>query len=306
MTPSGTHRVGYDSPEAFRRAVATRLQAEARRRARPPQQLRREFLFQRFLARVFRIETSPWVLKGGTAMVMRMPGARYSQDVDLLRATDHLDVVWAIADLRAAVDVDLGDHLRFVIDDPIRDVDGQTTARIRASGYTGATLFDRFTVDLSTRPQLIGDIDVIRPDPVIEVPGMAAMPGISVYPLPDQVADKICAMYDVYGAAGGPSTRYRDLVDLVLITSREPLDGRLARLALRSEEARRGIVIPDPLRVPGPQWAAGYRKIARDARLPAKLHDVEEGLAAVALCLGPLLTGEVASGTWDPQGATWR
>src|SRR6266508_2117250 len=74
MTPSGTHRVGYDSPEAFRRAVATRLQAEARRRDRPPQQLRREFLFQRFLARVFRVDASPWVLKGGTAMVMRMPG----------------------------------------------------------------------------------------------------------------------------------------------------------------------------------------------------------------------------------------
>ncbi|WP_420811603.1 nucleotidyl transferase AbiEii/AbiGii toxin family protein [Nocardia mangyaensis] len=36
------------------------------------------------LARVFVDPFGPWILKGGTSLLVRIPGARHSQDLDLL------------------------------------------------------------------------------------------------------------------------------------------------------------------------------------------------------------------------------
>ena len=58
-----------------------------------------------------------------------------------------------------------------------------------------------------------------RPRPVLEVSGVDPLPEFTLYPLPDQVADKICAMYERHGPTATPSSRFRDLVDLVLIVS---------------------------------------------------------------------------------------
>jgi hypothetical protein len=56
----------YRTPAAFRSAVDARLKSQARRESRTFAELRREFLYQRFLARVFH-EESLWVLKGASA-----------------------------------------------------------------------------------------------------------------------------------------------------------------------------------------------------------------------------------------------
>lgn len=72
------NREGYSSPLAFRTAVADRLKTAARRQGRRPAELRREFLFQRFLARLFASTDNPWVLKGGTGLLVRLPGATSS------------------------------------------------------------------------------------------------------------------------------------------------------------------------------------------------------------------------------------
>jgi Nucleotidyl transferase AbiEii toxin, Type IV TA system len=154
MTPSEPDHEGYKTPEAFRRAAAARLRAEAKLRQRPLQELRREFLFQRFLARVFVASDSPWVLKGGTGMVIRMPGARYSQDVDLMHPADGLDARWAVAQLRRGTGRSgRPPDIRCRRPSP-PDRRAHTMARIAGTGYTGATRFDRFSVDLSGRSKL--------------------------------------------------------------------------------------------------------------------------------------------------------
>lgn len=89
-----------------------------------------------------------------------------------------------------------------------------------------------------------------------------------LYPVVDHVADKVCAMYEKHGADHATaSTRYRDLVDLLLIAQSERLDGRQLHLALRTEVARRvacGTVLefPATFTIPGPDWASGYRVAA--------------------------------------------
>jgi hypothetical protein len=53
----------YASPAAFRAALKQALQAQARLFGRLFDELNREFLLQRFLARVFHQDATQWVLK---------------------------------------------------------------------------------------------------------------------------------------------------------------------------------------------------------------------------------------------------
>lgn len=57
MTVNGSAQ--YTTATAFRRAVEDRLKREAKARGRPLEELRREFLFQRFLALVFSAPDRP-------------------------------------------------------------------------------------------------------------------------------------------------------------------------------------------------------------------------------------------------------
>jgi hypothetical protein len=57
----------YSKATAFRRALEDRIKTHART-ASEIQRLRRQVSFDRFLARLFTLEPSPWVLKGGYAM----------------------------------------------------------------------------------------------------------------------------------------------------------------------------------------------------------------------------------------------
>jgi hypothetical protein len=48
-----------------------------------PNRLRRQVSFDRLLARLFREESTPWVLKGGYALELRFKAARSTVDIDL-------------------------------------------------------------------------------------------------------------------------------------------------------------------------------------------------------------------------------
>jgi Nucleotidyl transferase AbiEii toxin, Type IV TA system len=63
--------------------------------------------------------------------------------------------------------------------------------------------------------------------------------GYRVYPLADHVAGKIAATYEEHGETRRPSTRYRDLVDLVAIVNGASVSAEAQSLALRSEFDRR-------------------------------------------------------------------
>jgi len=126
-----------------------------------------------------------------------------------------------------------------------------------------------------------------------------------VYPLADHVADKVAAMFSQYGSAGLASTRYRDLVDLVAIIKGASIAALPQIKALRSEEARRGINLPETFDVPNrDNWEWGYAEEARKLNV-THARTLEAALAIVRPFLDPLLDG-TATGVWDPESCTWR
>ena len=290
----------YGSPVAFRAALTARLKTMAKTSRWTLAQLQRQFAYDRLLERLY-LTDQDWIVKGATALLAREIGVRGSLDIDLYRqAADEQ----ALSDLRAAAARDIGDWFRFELGNAEVMDNATKGARIPVTAYVGATKWAQFHVDL------VGS-DVRMTGAPEDVPALArvVMPdvvqhGYRAYPLVDHIADKLTAIFERYGQTRAPSTRYRDLVDLVAITTSASVPADAQLQALRSEFQRRGISIPDRLDVPARAlWERGYARTASDSLLPVA-HTLDEALAIVRLFAEPLFDGS-ARGAWNPDSRAW-
>lgn len=119
-------------------------------------------------------------------------------------------------------------------------------------------------------------------------------------------------MFERHRADGQSSTRYKDLVDLVLVSLKVRLPGPETHRILRDEVARRqqrGITIelPDRFGVPVPAaWRSGYDKVAAGVlELPEHLRRYDEAEKLAHDFLTSLLQPEPPTGSWDPELRTW-
>lgn len=292
----------YESPAAFHAAVEVRLGVAATTSGRPVNEVRRHYLTQRFLARVYARPNPDWVLLGGSALLARIPGARHSQDVDFVYSHDLTAAATALAELIAADPAP--DPFTFDITASKPGDDNHLTLKITAR--LGATIIDTFPVDITRRPSF-PTIDTVHVESVIAIDDVDELPPFLTIPLAHQVADKLCAMYETHGAARLPSSRFRDLVDLVIVITRPggtELAANSVTSAVVAEQLRRGITIPPDLPPPGPQWATGYNRMAL-RQLPRTLNRLEPSLNMLRAFAGPILAG-TAYGTWHPQSHRWR
>jgi len=292
----------YVSPAAFRRALTDKLKAVAKGSKWTLPQLQRQIAYDRLLERLYAIDEG-WVLKGATALLARDLGVRASIDIDIFRAVA-LEV--AERELREAAALDLGDWFVFEAGPAQEDGAGAGAAGLRVPirALIGPTDWAAFHVDL------VGN-EVTMTGAPEQMPALARvmMPdvkqrGYRVYPLVDHVADKIAAIFDRYGKARSPSTRYKDLVDLIAIASAASVeaDGQIA--AVYSEAERRSINLPAAFAVPDREaWKRGYEAEAARSLLEVAA-TLEEALELMARFADPLLDGS-AHGSWDPGEATW-
>jgi len=291
------------TPAAFGASLRARLRNLAKATGRPVGELEREYLLQRFLARVFHDLDAGWILKGGTGLLARLPGGRHSQDIDLLHPVMALPA--AVAALQEVAAVDAGDPFRFVVGPARAMVGGVAGAKVPVTAYLGARVAGQFPIDLSTELRTVAAVEVATVTPILTDPDVAPLPPFVLYPLADQVADKVCALYERHGPQRGPSSRYRDLVDLVLVTGHFDLDAAQLTAALAQESARRQLELPASVDVPGPAWAREFPRTARGTLVPASQQQLPDALAAVGRCLDPLLAGARSTGRWVASTSSW-
>jgi hypothetical protein len=290
----------YGSPVAFRTALTARLKTMATTSRWTLTQLQRQFAYDRLLERLY-LTDQDWIVKGATALLAREIGVRGSLDIDLYRHAGHEK---AESDLRAAAAADIGDWFRFELGNSQVMDTATRGARIPVIAYVGATQWAKFQIDL------VG-ADVKMTGVPEDVPSLArvAMPdveqhGYRAYPLVDHIADKIAAIFQRYGPTRTPSTRYRDLVDLVAITTSASVAADAQMAALGSELQRRDLPTPSQFDVPSRDlWERGYSAAATNSLLPIAL-TLDEALDVVRSFAEPLFDG-TAGGTWDPAARAW-
>lgn len=257
----------FESAQAFRTSLETRLRSEAERRRVPLATLRTKVLIERLLARLFARDDAPWLLKGGYSFELRYrPRARTTRDVDLSVPGERKWVLAQVTEaLRQAAEGDLGDFLVFELGEPRGELRGppgggtQLPVVVRLSGK----VYGSFHLDVA-----LGDPEISDPEELVgdDHLGFAAIAPARVRCIPreQQFAEKIHAY--TFPWDDRENTRVKDLVDLVVLIERGALDGMKTSDALvRTFEARRRQRLPIGLPPPPRAWQQDFRVLAAEA-----------------------------------------
>lgn len=292
----------YADEGDFRKALITRLRQLGTDTGWGPQDAARAFALQQLTSRLFRSSSArSWVLTGGTALQYRSNEARPTTDADLAFAAD----AGALrSTLMSALAPREGEYGIFDVAVRVSADSGQHKARITylVDGQRLASA----TLDVNTTRTTDFEPDTLTPAPLVSMPDLLPPPPMQVYPVARHLADKVAAMYERHGAASAsPSTRPHDLADIVILARSSTVDARDLLAAIRSEEQRRGVTVPSPLVLPDELWVSSYRRRVERSGLPASLHEARSALGVANELLGPIMSGQVLDGRWDPASLTW-
>jgi hypothetical protein len=284
------------------------LQRQARRDARPFDELLALYTLEGFLARLaVSAHARNFVLKGGL-LLAAYDARRPTRDADFAArqmANDVGEVTRTIEEI-AAIAVD--DGLLFDIDsargEVIRDEDAYSGVRVHLDCRL-ATAKTHLKVDVN-----IGDPITPAPEE-IHVPRLldeTETIDLVGYPLPMVHAEKIVTALQ----RGTVNTRWRDFADVYLLSRQHPVQCDDVATAIRTVAQHRGaevaplaVALDGYADVPGVQgkWAAWRRKQELDDRLPESFRDVLTNVFAFA---DPALTGDAAGTDWRPDDLAWR
>lgn len=298
---------GYATP----RAVEQALKQAARNASKLDPSLSvhdriRLAYFDRFLARVFSEESSSsWVLKGGMGILARVASARSTTDIDLFGKMSTIEE--ALGELRRAAAKDLGDHFSFEFVGSRSIVGGNHnpyTEGVAAAFdvYIGAQKKGTVNVDLVVDVVVTGKVDAILPSHSLQLPKLGSV-RYNVYPVVDQVADKVCASLSTY--SGAKSSREKDFVDLMLFATTCELDAGGLRRAVRAEASARGLPLPSSFSLPS-DWGAVYEAHAAEIRALREHLDADSARTVLSDLLDPTLGADFTHARWDPRGLRWQ
>jgi len=295
----------YKTPTAFYGALKHKAQLLAND-SMSVADIMSSYYFSRLVARVFHAQPDRWVLKGGHALLMRYAtAARLSQDIDIQHAGG--DIGEAVSALLSAASHDLSDYLRFEPKRLSTHQNGSDGAKQLFHVYLGNHHVNVLRVDVVVghQPTSVPDSRLIQP--LVDLNWPAYWPEVKLYPIVSHLADKVCALFERH--KGAPSSRFRDLADILLISQREELDGRYAQIAIRAEARRRMIAgttlkLPRTFQAPGPAWPARYPAAARQVPGLNGCGDWTQAAIAADAFLTPLLAPD-PPGHWRPADAGW-
>ncbi|MGH9248542.1 MAG: nucleotidyl transferase AbiEii/AbiGii toxin family protein [Acidimicrobiales bacterium] len=279
------------------------LRARARREGRPTDELIVLYVLERFL---YRLSISAYrdrlVLKGGM-LLAAFDERRPTADIDLLVQAIAIDVDSISSVVREILSIDVDDGVTF---EPaalrahvIREVDP----------YTGVRITVPARVDRARHPLRV-DINVgdpVTPEPAnVSYPALLGEPfGLIGYPLETVLAEKIVTMVD----RGDATTRDRDFADVFVLTGRHPVDAGQLSAAVRATGGHRGSDLR-PLRLVLVDLASARQTDWARFRTRSGLHDAvpasfAETIEAVVDFADPILSSDLANGTWNPVTRRW-
>lgn len=129
---------------------------------------------------------------------------------------------------------------------------------------------------------------------------------LPVYPLPDQLADKLCAIMETQ-PGGWPSSRMKDLVDVVYYATNVTLALKDLACAIECECRKRGMGVPSRFEAPA-AWAGGFAAFAKKSGLPGEHSSFAAATTLASALFDPALGGSLAreNALWDSDSLRWE
>ena len=267
-------------------ALRQRLANDARERGVDPREAYGAFFRMMFTNEL--MTHDGWILKGGTNLLCRLKDARSTLDLDLFRINDRSAVVSANA-LHGVMEGHRVGRYTFRLAKPVTGTaEVGEVVRVKVAVLDGVATVESFSIDLSADVVLNAapDVrDVGRGDGAV-LPGYPATIRVRLYPIENQMADKLAAMYSSFST--GASTRYRDLYDLAMIVDQLPFRQQALVEALRTQQRVRHIAIPPNLGEPTANWSEAYDKqLASTPSAKRPFTNYKSAMAIVKDALGP-------------------
>ena len=276
----------YPSATAFRVALEDRLKRLAQEESIDLQRVRRQAAFDRLLCRLFAKPESPWLLKGGYAMELRLKTARTTRDMDLalkqlpMPTRDWDDNASTVLEvLREVGQLDLEDFFTFVFGDAVQDLDAAPYggARFPVDARLAGRSFVKFHLDVSSGDVLREPYESLSGRDWLGFAGIASTSFRAVSP-EEQFAEKLHAY--TLPRVGRKNTRVKDLVDLVLLIERTGMnDARLPKAIRETFQRRKTHGVPTSLAVPPASWSKPFSEMAVECGLEPKLENQFELVA---------------------------
>jgi hypothetical protein len=123
-----------------------------------------------------------------------------------------------------------------------------------------------------------------------------------LYPVVDQIADKVCATMHRYGDR--PSSRERDLVDLVVLAVTHDIDGTALTRGITTEINRRRMDPFEHFFIPA-EWGRGYENLAQRVPYCDDVQRIDAARALVTALIDPALDGTATGLTWRATTRRW-
>jgi hypothetical protein len=264
----------YDNSKAFRTALEDRLNRISKLEKIDILRLRRQVAFDRLLARFFSRPSTPWVLKGGYAMQLRIDSARATKDVDLamkevkLLSANESDRITALLELlRNESQKDLGDFFNFIIGSSIMDLEAAPYggSRFLVESQVDGRNFEKFHLDVGIGDVWMEPLELLPSNDYLSFAGIKSQKFPAI-PKEQQFAEKLHA-YTLPRPEGRPNSRVKDLIDMNLLIQ-DGMNLKLLNTALNETyKRRRTHDLNLAAQTPPTSWGATFSSLAIDCDL---------------------------------------
>jgi hypothetical protein len=265
----------YRTATAFRTALEDRLTKIAAAENVQVNRLRRQVAFDRLLARLFRTDPAPWVLKGGYALELRFKTSRATIDIDLtvqrVAATTEEEANQIVREMvQSAAGLPLDDWFEYIIGAPAMDLDAAPYggARYPIEARMDGRVFARFHLDAGRGDAVMQPVDTVECRDWLAFAGIAS-PTVPTISREQQFAEKLHA-YTL--PRSSTNSRVKDLIDMALLIRSGQLAPEGTAHALRlTFDRRQTHALPPVLLEPPSEWQGRFNSLAEECHLPANM-----------------------------------
>lgn len=260
----------YADASRFRQALDERLKTIAKQEHTSINDLHRQVVFDRFLAR---LDPERFVLTGGYSLELRLPKSRsttdidlYIRDQDLVAAAKGQQRQAILFALRQQAENDMHDYFSFEVERVLSKLHGPKEGGFRCLviGKVSNREYHRFHVDVAVVPDQVLEPEYVKPSDRLSFAGVPSKP-VSTLQMEEVFANKIHAYTRPRQTE---NSRVEDLVDMALLIA-SGLDKAKVTYALQKVFAASVDHTTLPMQLPPPPatWRKEFEIVAERRNL---------------------------------------
>src|SRR5437870_6218995 len=264
----------YEAPADFRQALEERFRQREQETKEPLVRMRKRLVFERCMVRLQKKTDSPWVVKGGFALELRMGmRARMTKDLDLSVDMGYFGgKKLSSAEVAQKLRDDLAgggdDKFVFVVsegEEQQQQIPGVQAYRFTVEARLAGRRFETIRVDVGVGDPLVPPLEVIDGSDLLSFAGIPS-PSIRTTSRAQHLAEKVHALTRPFEES--INSRVKDLADIMLLLDLGLPDPPVVRNTVNAIfVGRQTHEVPRRVEEPPATWISSFAAMAGDLQL---------------------------------------